>query len=77
MEPGGYKLRIFASLAMMMLSLAIAQQPKTVTRLAEVRRIFVDSLGDAPGADELRFKLQNRLSKAGIVTVSPRQLRQM
>jgi hypothetical protein len=61
-------LRLFACLAMMP-SLAVAQLPRTVTRLAVVKKIFVGSLGDAAGADELRYKIQNRLINAKNLTL--------
>jgi hypothetical protein len=64
----------------MTLAHALAQPSQTVTRLAEVKRIFVDSLGDAPGADEMRLKLQNRLSKARnviVVATPPMQMHEV
>lgn len=58
------------SLVALCVAYGLAQETHAVKRLADVRTIFVGSLGDAPGADLLRYKIQNRLIKAKSLALS-------
>ena len=75
-DVANWKRRTFVRTACLLLlaaslpSVELAQDNHAVQRLGDVRTIFVGSLGDAPGANVLQYRIENRLLGNRIVSAT-------
>lgn len=62
----------FKGVVMLMLLFApsVLAQEKTISRLREVKTVYIDSLGDSEGAKLIREKLVNRLAMSNRISVT-------